>query len=312
MYEELNMELVQMKGDIRKKQLWEKQVEEYHKELTDIRNTIAYLEDEIYKDNKDIQKLETLSLTNLLVTLAGNKEDRLDKDKQNVIKAQIKLDTAKKSLNDIVHALETLKIKLTSVQDSEDRYEKILWEKEQLIINSYSPYSNELYELSNREADIFVYIDELKEALEAGEKVNFALGNAIQSLEKAENWGTFDMLGGGVLASSVKHNHLDDARDYVHDAQSKMRRFQKELLDVNEITGLQIEISSMLKFADFFFDGLIVDWMVQGKIRESLQQAEVQQSKLNNILAELKSQLKENETKLESVKEARKELVERL
>ncbi|MEK5391694.1 MULTISPECIES: hypothetical protein [Heyndrickxia] len=41
MYEELNEELVRVKGDIRKKRLWEKQVEQYQKELTELRNTIS-------------------------------------------------------------------------------------------------------------------------------------------------------------------------------------------------------------------------------------------------------------------------------
>src|SRR5699024_4846269 len=122
------------------------------------------------------------------------------------------------------------------------------------------------------------------EAIEAGNKVGDTLNNAIESLESAEGWGTFDIFGGGMISSLVKHDHIDKATDQIHQAQTSMRKFQKELLDVDEGSHLEINISGMLKFADFFFDGFIVDWMVQGRIQDSLQQVRDQHASVVMII----------------------------
>ena len=37
---------------------------------------------------------------------------------------------------------------------------------------------------------------------------------------------------------------------------------------------IQMEIGTFLTFADFFFDGIIADWMVQNKIQEAREQVE--------------------------------------
>lgn len=53
------------------------------------------------------------------------------------------------------------------------------------------------------------------------------------------------------------------------------RGFRTELADVTEqVSGdLHLEIGDFLHFADFFFDGLIADWMVHDKIAESYDRA---------------------------------------
>ena len=52
-------------------------------------------------------------------------------------------------------------------------------------------------------------------------------------------------------------------------AKYDFRNFSKELDDVNMACNLNIDTVDFLSFADYFFDGLIIDWMVQAKIREA-------------------------------------------
>lgn len=52
----------------------------------------------------------------------------------------------------------------------------------------------------------------------------------------------------------------------LEDAKRHLQVFQKELKDVNVSLDLSMEISSFLSFADFFFDGLVADYLVQSKI----------------------------------------------
>jgi hypothetical protein len=64
-------------------------------------------------------------------------------------------------------------------------------------------------------------------------------------------------------------------------------------LDVKENVNLEVNISGMLKFADFFFDGFIADYMVHGKITRTLDQARSHYAKVNDILMKLNAQSEE-------------------
>lgn len=202
--------------------------------------------------------------------------------------------------------------KLQGVVAADKDYEFLLSAKEQIIKEKDAAFGNRLFELNDHEGDIGAYITELNEAIEAGYDVEHALNNAMGSLESAEGWGTFDMFGGGMTSSMVKHDHIDKATDHIHHAQTRMRSFQKELLDVDEVTDLQIDISGMLKFADFFFDGLIVDWMVQGRIQDSLQQARDQHAGVVSIIRKLETSLTEKEIELSAIQTDKIALIEQL
>jgi hypothetical protein len=112
---------------------------------------------------------------------------------------------------------------------------------------------------------------EVDEAIEAGKKAADALKVAIESLSKAQGWGTFDMIGGGLIATAVKHSHMDDANRQIREVQFQLRRFKKELDDVGHLGSGQLEtdLNGFDRFMDYFFDNLITDWIVQSRINAS-------------------------------------------
>lgn len=109
---------------------------------------------------------------------------------------------------------------------------------------------------------------ELEEAITAGEAARTDLLALHELLGRAQGWGTYDLIGGGLFATMIKHDYLDDARDVASRLQQKLLAFDRELADV-EHGGLPlgtVDVSGGLRFADFFLDGLIADWMVQSRI----------------------------------------------
>jgi hypothetical protein len=312
MYQQLNDQIIQMKTNIRKKRKLEKQLVDYQQELILMEETIANLENRLKEEQKDVQKLEGISIKNFFSTITGTKYEKLDKENREVLAVQLQLEEAKKTKDDINASIMETNTKLKSVRHSEMEYEELLRSKEKMIQESDSLYADELYRLSEEEGDIEVYIREVKEAIHAGKNASQALQNAYQSLDDAKGWGTLDMFGGGMLSSAIKHDHMDKASDYIHLAQSRMRTFQKELLDIDDDVSVDLDVSGLLKFADFFFDGFIVDWMVQGRINDSREQVHNQLSKVNRILSELKRNLSDNQVKLTSIQTNRRELIEGL
>ena len=110
---------------------------------------------------------------------------------------------------------------------------------------------------------------EISEAIEAGERALRSLKDAKNSLSSARGWGMFDILGGKGLSGLIKHVKIGDAKSSLNRAKADLNRFSRELDDVRDIQGLNIEIGDFLTFADFFFDGFLADIMVQSRIRQA-------------------------------------------
>ncbi len=132
---------------------------------------------------------------------------------------------------------------------------------------------------------------ELQEAVDAGERALFSLREADQCLNNARNWGIWDMLGGGLLVSAMKHSKINDASSYLENARRDVQIFQRELKDVQGFGDLRIEVGDFLTFADFFFDGLIADYMVQSRIADARRQVETAIAGIESLLPDLRAYL---------------------
>ena len=113
---------------------------------------------------------------------------------------------------------------------------------------------------------------EIREAIDAADVALKHLGNAADMLDDAGRWGIVDMIGGGLITTLLKHRKISDAQDEIDEAKRALRIFVKELDDVDEATGLNVELGSGLQFADIFFDGVLADWIAQNKIDRAKQQ----------------------------------------
>ena len=131
---------------------------------------------------------------------------------------------------------------------------------------------------------------EMQEAIEAGERALRCLYSAGDKLSSAKNWGLLDLFGGGFITDLIKHSKMEDASRYMEEAKYELQRFQRELKDVSGTIDLRIDVGSFLSFADFFFDGLLADFMVHSKIADAKRQVEETARRVEHILAELKNQ----------------------
>ena len=131
------------------------------------------------------------------------------------------------------------------------------------------------------------YKKEIEEAIAAADNALYYLNKANDALSSAGNWGVMDLLGGGFISSLAKHSKMSDAQSELQMAKNAVLNFKRELVDVNEALNIDIEISDFLTFADFFFDGLVADWLVQSKIRKAEKQVSDAISQINAIRRKL-------------------------
>ena len=115
---------------------------------------------------------------------------------------------------------------------------------------------------------------EKREAIEAGQRALNNLHTARENLNSAKNWGLVDMFGGGFFTTMMKQSRMDQAKRNMDLAKLALRNFSKELKDVNIACNLNLDMGDILTFADYFFDGFAVDWMVQERINKARNQVE--------------------------------------
>ena len=130
---------------------------------------------------------------------------------------------------------------------------------------------------------------EKKEAIAAGNQALHSLRTAQENLNSARNWGIWDMFGGGFLSTALKQSKMGDAKRNMEQAKYDLHNFSRERRDVSMSYDLNIETGDFLSFADWFFDGFIVDWMVQDRINKAGGQVAEAIRRVEYILGELQN-----------------------
>ena len=116
---------------------------------------------------------------------------------------------------------------------------------------------------------LYDYEKERREALSAGERALHSLREAQNCLESARGWGIYDILGGGLIPSLIKHERMNKAEGYFSEAKYDLRRFEKELRDLDEFENINLDTQDFLGLADLIFDGLLADAAMQSRINEA-------------------------------------------
>ena len=80
---------------------------------------------------------------------------------------------------------------------------------------------------------------------------------------------------------------MDQAKRNMEQAKYDLRNFSRELNDVNMACNLNIDTGDFLSFADYFFDGFVVDWVVQDRINNAQRQVEEAIRRTESIVNQL-------------------------
>ena len=130
---------------------------------------------------------------------------------------------------------------------------------------------------------------EVGEAIIAGERALGSLRRALDELYSARRWGVLDLFGGNMLSGLIKHSRVNDASKHLEEAKRDLGKFQRELMDVQDIQGLDVRIGDFMTFADFFFDGVLADLFVQSRINDAKREVEDAIRRVEQMLLRLRA-----------------------
>ncbi|SEA16921.1 hypothetical protein [Paenibacillus sp. 276b] len=310
MYRELNEQLAVIKEKGRMYEKWNDRLEKLNQEEAEWKTKVQQRLEHLQKEQNDVDRLNSMTLSAFFYHLIGKKEDRLEKEELELMESKAEYDTASQMLMDIQEQRSRVQQEL----DGQRQYQfwqsdyKVLWGKKE---NDLLEKDAELQQMAEDREHLSGELQELNEADREGQYLLDALERAEKALSSAGNWGVYDMMGGGMISTHIKRSRMDDAQVAIMDAGRRLRRFQKELEDVKMAVNTELHLGGLLSFADYFFDNLFVDWMVQDKIRKAETQVKDGLSAVRSTMRVLKNQIREHKVMLELLERRYCEHIER-
>lgn len=261
------------------------------------------------KEQRDVERLERVSLSSVWATLKGSKEDDIDREKAEEWAARLKWQEAQRLLEEIQLEIRERKERIQADADCEARYEKVLVAKEQEYRGKDPAFAAKLTELERRELPLAERRKELQEALDAGERALSQIDAALDKLDDAEGWSAWDMMGGGIIADALKYSSMDEAQRLMENMRSDLRRYQAELADVAQMAEFDLQQDSFTWAFDVVFDSFFADWAVNDRIWGAMEQLRKVESQIQDIQSGLRCDLENTEQELDRLWAERDELV---
>lgn len=293
----------------RRKQL-DAQIEELHRQRGERQAKVDETAQSFRKEQDDVDKLEKGGVHAFLLTLIGHKEERLDKERREALAAKLQYDQARSDLEYLENKLNGLIRERDGLRDAPEQLEALWTEKAELVKAMGGQTGARLVELDRQLSGVTHQQKELEEALSAGENAKQLLGQVQDDLDSARSWGTWDMLGGGLIATMAKHDRLDSAQSSIRAAQRALSDFRTELADVSQLQVPNIQIGEFATFADYFFDGIFSDWYVQSSIKTAQEGVSEVHMKLTAALRDLEAASQDLNDQQASLKREREELLD--
>jgi hypothetical protein len=261
------------------------------------------------KEDYDVEKIENKSIASVFYSMLGKLEKHVEKERREALSAKLKYDQAVRDLEDVKYQIAKLSSERLNYVNCQQEYDMLFADKKERLMNDSGESAQKILELTGKLNLEKINLKEIKEATFAGRNVLESLQRILNSLGSAEGWGTWDLLGGGLLSDIAKHSHIDDAKAETENTQRLLRQFHSELTDIRINSDIRIETGGFSKFADFFFDGLIADWFMQSKINESQESVLNVQSQVLTVVSKLEQMELQTKANIKSFDEEIKQFI---
>ncbi|MCZ8379193.1 hypothetical protein O6P37_09995 [Mycobacterium sp. CPCC 205372] len=261
-------------------------------------------------EQADVARLEKMSLTSILAHLKGSHDDDLAREaaghqaaEYEYLTRQARADADRK----LVDHLEQRRARLGDVQA---RFDRALADKERWMRQHNGPQAARLVQIAQQQGGTAAEIGELGQALDAGEAALEHLRAAAETLDDAGFWSAYDTwFDGGMIASMVKNDRLDEVAALLRAADSALRAFTAELSDVHMAGVRLVELGESTKMFDVWFDNLFTDLAVRDRIIEAKEKVTEAITGVHRIQEGVASRIDEVTARLERLHADRVELL---
>ncbi len=275
MSEELEQRLAAAAQAVREHELAGRRAAELAGREQELSGELDRLREEYAVEQHDVDQLEGRSLTRVLSSLAGSRQDKLARERAEADAARYRVAQAQDRLAAVRDDRDQALRRSEQLAGAPAAYEAALADKERSLARSGDPRAGRLLALAEERGRLEAELKEATEAIEAADAARSALTDVQRSLDSAEGWSAYDTwFGGGLIASSIKHDRMDSAAQAAAEADRRLAVLRSELTDVNEASVIApLPVGSGLRFADVWLDNFFTDLSVDSRIKEAVQNA---------------------------------------
>lgn len=307
-----NIQLQEIKNRIDMLPLMKERLSKLQGRIRDAEEEVETLLESYNKETMDVERLKDERLSVYILKTVGRYEGKLNKETDEQLTAKLKYDKAVETVNGLKKQEEELKERVSLLNKEKELFEIELKDREEKIRNSFSSEAAVLYNKLQASQDMCSkQLIEISEAISAANRALDTLDTAINHLNSAEGWATYDIwFKSGIVAHMAKYGHIDDAEEAFGRLSSQLHELKNELDDVNMSENIEFEgVDSATRTVDFWFDNIFTDLNVRDTIRNDSEQASRLRSRINGIISKLESNRSQVRGKIKDIESQRTELI---
>ncbi len=293
MWEQLQTEQEKIYLQLKKLDKLQMKNKTLNNQIRKLEHEIEVYTEQLNRIKDKLNQMESFSFVNLYRNWTGKQDELREEETGKAAALELKINESKLMKQDLSKDLQNIKQELNEFNEQQlkQQLEMVIIQKELWIKENQPEKAQQLQQLAESELNCKNLLIEIEEAKSAGEEALNQLHYAFDSLQTASSYSTWDtFLGGGLIATHLKHEKLNESESKIHNAQLAIQRFKNELLDIEELDAKNIEVSTdgFVKFADYFFDDIFSAWSIHSKISTSKEQITRVIGDVRNTLNKLK------------------------
>ena len=271
MIEDIETRLAALAGMVREAELLRERRAELDRRHAEHAAAVAQLRHSWADEVRDVERLEGLSLSRVLVALRGGHAEKLSRERAEADAARYRVGEGESRLAAIRAEHATVEARLAALADLPARFAAAVDDRERHLRSSGGPQVVRLLALAEERGRIEAELSELREAGGAAEAAMGALGELRRQLDLASRRQAADNLLGGALKVS-QPNWLDGVGWAASHADRCLAVLHTELADVGlaqPLGNVQRPIARPDGFQAVFFSNMIIREQLNRAVRDA-------------------------------------------
>ena len=258
----------------------------------------------------EVDALESVTPTRVWATLRGVRASEVERERGEWMAAETAVAEAERALAAARRSREDLLSAVLALGDVYRNQERALAVEEGRLLDAGGGAAAQLVEISGQLASVARQRSQLANAKVAAKAADKALDDAARELAGADGWSTYDtFFGGGMISSSVKHDHLDAARDRLAAAGAALRQLSTPLAEAGLAAIGRIGVDDLTRTLDVWFDNILTDWLVFDRVSEARERTAEASGAVAAATAQINGKVAELDALESRLKQAREDVI---
>lgn len=269
-----------------------KQADQFE-QLKRSKENLSKLCTQMQEEKADVDRLETDGFTTSLLKLLRLHDGKLTKESEEYLKAKLNFERQEFEVEEAERQLGLLASRIKEVETEAASYQETLSYRTKALeaLPNGDPQRAVYENFANKERALKSESVEIEEAIEACKRAIETKNIAMNLLESAESWATWDAwAGGGLITDMVKYEKIEAVQVQFKKLSADINQLKREMSDLGENVSLKLaDIDSTTQLFDVWFDNIFTDLKVKAQIYaqiEALQFLATQLNTLNDSLSE--------------------------